>query len=471
MANIASEHFPWVGVTYMLHVDYGISPLQWLNGLANQFLDLRELVFAADGSFADSRGSRIFPIGGVELMWCFDYRTEKILIHFYSDGERQDSWRWDELGLGAPTMVNGATAPELLGTGHVGYFTFTYLMQPVWNGPEGSDRLNKQSGNLSCVDGPSIHEEARLLELERRLVAEPVIPVIEQHHETTRQRNLRFLCSENFHVSNAERRIREHAEWWSEFGMDDFSEADEFDEEGPLFTCGEDLTGCPTLIARPCVHRAETREDSILAVRRSVYTLQRCIDRLPLGRETIIMIYDVAGVQVWNLDMTFTKELLHILDNYFPGRLGQIFVINMDWWMASLKAVITPLLDASASDRIVFCSEDFNATLLQHLPENHAYLCYARDSRRLPLDEAQTLPLPRASHAAKCRVAVGELDSGSCFNPVLESKNSARSGTNCFSFCCNFSSCSSSFAIAWVRSASTLSKNAQQVQQNSERPG
>merc|ERR1740117_218756 len=116
--------------------------------------------------------------------------------------------------------------------------------------------------------------------------------------------------------------------------MDNFGEKDELDETSVLFVSGQDRWQGPVLVARPCMHRSADRQESLRAAKRCVYTLQRCVERMPAGVERATIIYDAKGLQASNLDLVFSRELISAMANHYPERVTRILVINNHWSMA-----------------------------------------------------------------------------------------------------------------------------------------
>jgi hypothetical protein len=381
-ARVYGGEFEWVGVPYQIRVDYGVSPLQWVNGVTNMFL--QSLVFHADGTFRRSSDLELmFPIGGFDLRWRYDGRG--IIIDFFSDGSLL-SWRWDELEFEKKVAVS---APDMKGVGHIWAFSFTYSMVQISTptlSQLGIMDDSQKSGNavdkVITSEGGSLkqltaEQAKRLHDLERLLDAKRVPWVAAHALEGKQRRLLRFLRAANFDVDAAASNIQEHSLWWLEYRMDDFSPEDEFDERGPVFVCGQDRWGQPTLICRPCVHVSHSKGASIRAARRCIYTVQRCIERLRPGREKFNLIYDISGAQFWNMDWTFTHELLTVLSKNFPERMARLVCINSGWIDATLWSAICPLLDPDTKEKITFCGRDFSETLLNIVEPDHPYFKYA----------------------------------------------------------------------------------------------
>lgn len=165
--------------------------------------------------------------------------------------------------------------------------------------------------------------------------------------------------------------------------MDQFTEADELDETGVLFACGQDLLGRPTLVARPTVHESSSRQESLTAARRTVFTVQRCCEFMPiwLEEQKVIIIYDCRGLKRANLDLTYTREIIRTLLAQFPERLDRVIVINSHWTMAFFWAAIKALLPSDIVAKVLICSSE-TSMCKELLPEDHPYILYDAAVRR-----------------------------------------------------------------------------------------
>jgi len=263
---------------------------------------------------------------------------------------------------------------------------------------EGQSPSPSQAAAWTASDGLTLEQEKRLMELQLRLLAEPEPPIAEHAMEDRRARHLRFLRGEGFAVEAAFRRLHGHSAWWRAYGMDSFVEEDELDETGPLFVCGEDLQGRPTLVARPCVHRPKSRAESLRAARRCVYTIQRCVERYRPGVRCHSVIYDAHGLQPrCNLDLVFVREAAAAVSDHFPGRLHRVVVINVHWTMAAFWAAIGPLLHPTVKAKMTCCGADFRGELEKLVGPDHPYLRYALQVRSACKREASSIPVPRHS--------------------------------------------------------------------------
>lgn len=246
--------------------------------------------------------------------------------------------------------------------------------------------LAQASGSEREAVRPLGAEECRKLsELARRLDSEPGEPPVVAHAGEDRERCLiRWLDSEAFDVDITLQRLKQHARWWKDYGMDKFREEDELDETGPLFECGKDRWRRPTLVARPAALNSTGKSESITFARRCVYTVQRCIERMPRGIEQCTVIIDAKGVRRCHLDMAFTQELISALTANFPGRISRFLVINNHWTMAFFWVAIKPMLDPAVRSKVFFCGEDFQELLSAFLDDGHPYFRHALQVREVP---------------------------------------------------------------------------------------
>lgn len=238
-------------------------------------------------------------------------------------------------------------------------------------------------------------ESEKLAELEAVLARNPE-PKVSQHDQENRQhRHLRFLRAEAFDIGKTVQRLHDFSDWWKSFGMDDMVEGDEFDETGPLFACGKDRSGRPTLIARPCGYHSTSRGYSLKMAKRCIFTVQRCTERYAPGIDQHTLIYDANGLDPKaNLDLLFARECMSVLGKQYPGRLSKCIVINTHWTMTAFFTAIGVLLHPDTRAKIIVCGTNFQQQLEELVEPDHPYLKYALSVRGLKSSERASVPLP-----------------------------------------------------------------------------
>lgn len=247
-------------------------------------------------------------------------------------------------------------------------------------------------GNKAAV---KIDESLKLAELEAALARNPE-PEVSQHDQESRQhRHLRFLRAESFDIEKTVQRLHDFSDWWKSYGMDDMVEGGEFDETGPLYVCGKDRSGRPTLIARPCGYHSKSREYSLKMAKRCIFTIQRCIERYAPGVDRHTVIYDATGLNPKvNLDRLFAREVMAAMGKHFPGRLSKCIVINNHWTMTAFFTTIGVLLHPDTRAKIAVCGTNFQGQLEELVEPDHPYLKYALHVHGLKSSERASVPLP-----------------------------------------------------------------------------
>jgi hypothetical protein len=156
----------------------------------------------------------------------------------------------------------------------------------------------------------------------------------------------------------------------------DCPDADEVVESEILFACGKDRWFHPTLVARPCMHQADTQDESLRAVARCMETVRQTFDRLPTKEDQVVVLYDLGGAGYQNFDTTFTQEFIQQLLQEFPDRLRKVLVINAHWTLSAVWFTIKQFLHSDTEEKVIFCGSSYQETLLEYVDADHAYLAY-----------------------------------------------------------------------------------------------
>eukprot|EP00928_Gymnodinium_smaydae_P058303 TRINITY_DN41512_c0_g1_i1.p1 TRINITY_DN41512_c0_g1~~TRINITY_DN41512_c0_g1_i1.p1 ORF type:complete len:214 (+),score=40.12 TRINITY_DN41512_c0_g1_i1:82-642(+) len=158
------------------------------------------------------------------------------------------------------------------------------------------------------------------------------------------------------------------------------------DTSSPLFICGTDRRARPTLVARPSAHAIPgTDEESTAAAMRCMDVVRYCFDHMdvPEDEKQTMVIFDLAGAGLWNLDLTFSRVLIKGLVEEFPGRVKRIFVVNVGWAASAAWTAIRAFLETETAEKVTFCGGDYKEKLLEHIDESHPYLRHMLDGTPL----------------------------------------------------------------------------------------
>lgn len=146
----------------------------------------------------------------------------------------------------------------------------------------------------------------------------------------TKESLLRYLRATKWDQNEAEKRLLETLTWRREFGVEDLT-ADYIEPEnetGKQVIVGFDKQG------RPCHYLNPGRQNTEVTprqVQHMVFMLERVIDLIPAEQEKICLLIDFkTGAKRTNTapGLGQGREVLHILQNHYPERLGRALIVN-----------------------------------------------------------------------------------------------------------------------------------------------
>ena len=144
----------------------------------------------------------------------------------------------------------------------------------------------------------------------------------------TRECLLRYLRASKWNVQQATQRLRATLIWRRKFGTDKLT-ADYISEEnatGKQVLLGFDVEGRPCLYLLP---QNQNTKESPKQVEHLVYMLERTIDVHPPGQEGLALLIDFKNSSAGgNPSVGLAKQVLHILQNHYPERLGRALLSN-----------------------------------------------------------------------------------------------------------------------------------------------
>jgi hypothetical protein len=144
----------------------------------------------------------------------------------------------------------------------------------------------------------------------------------------TRECLLRFLRATKWDVEGAKKRLETTLVWRREYGLRDHT---------PEYISPENETGKQVILGydnecRPCLYlapSAQNTERSARQIQHLVFMLERVIDLMPAGQETLALLVNFgASTKSSNPSISQGREVLNILQNHYPERLGRALCIN-----------------------------------------------------------------------------------------------------------------------------------------------
>ncbi|EHY53126.1 CRAL-TRIO domain-containing protein C23B6.04c [Exophiala dermatitidis] len=181
----------------------------------------------------------------------------------------------------------------------------------------------------------------------------------------TRDCLLRYLRATTWNVAQAENRLRNTLVWRCEYGLEkitkDYISVE--NETGKQVILGWDINARPCHYLRPSKQNTERSDRQIQHL---VYMLERSIDLMPVGQETLALLINFAETKAsQGVTLSQGKQTLNILQNHYPERLGRALVANVPFYISGFFKLITPFIDPVTREKI-----RFNEDMGLHVPRD-----------------------------------------------------------------------------------------------------
>lgn len=146
----------------------------------------------------------------------------------------------------------------------------------------------------------------------------------------TKECLLRYLRATKWNVDDAAKRLQSTLSWRREYGLDDFT---------PDYISPEQETGKQIIVGfdkqgRPCQYLNPGRQNTDASPRQIqhlFYMVERVTDMMPAGVEMLSLMINFKPSkhrQNTSVPISMAREVLHILQNHYPERLGKALIIN-----------------------------------------------------------------------------------------------------------------------------------------------
>lgn len=180
----------------------------------------------------------------------------------------------------------------------------------------------------------------------------------------TKECFLRYLRATKWVVKDCIDRIEGSIAWRREFGI-----TGENDTVTPELVSEEGETGKEVILgyendARPILYLKPGRQNtktSFRQVQHLVFMLERVIDFMPPGQDSLALLIDfkqyddVQGHQTSKIPpVNVGRQVLHILQTHYPERLGKSLLTNIPWLGWTFLKIIHPFIDPLTREKLVF---------------------------------------------------------------------------------------------------------------------
>lgn len=181
----------------------------------------------------------------------------------------------------------------------------------------------------------------------------------------TRECFLRYLRATKWVVKDCISRIELTLAWRREFGISGAFEQDNL-VNGDLCSV-ENETGKEVILgydndARPCLYLKPGRQNTKTSqrqVQHLVYMLERVIDFMPSGQDSLALLIDFKAHPIGTENgkippINIGRQVLHILQTHYPERLGKALLTNIPFLGWTFLKIIHPFIDPLTREKLVF---------------------------------------------------------------------------------------------------------------------
>ncbi|XP_044494256.1 CRAL-TRIO domain-containing protein YKL091C-like isoform X2 [Mangifera indica] len=244
--------------------------------------------------------------------------------------------------------------------------------------PTDSDRETEQAEHLQG----NVREQTKI-QLMRALV-EKQDPSSKDVDDLTLRR---FLRARDLDVEKGSAMFLKYMKWRRTFVPNGFISSSEIPNEiaqNKMFLQGFDKKGQPigvVLGARHFQNKGGLDEFK----RFVVYILDKLCERTT-GEKKFVVIGDLKGWGYANTDLRAYLGALSILQDYYPERLGKMFVVHAPYIFMAVWKIVYPFIDKNTRKKIVFVEDaKLKSTLLEEIDESQLPETYGGQLPLVPI--------------------------------------------------------------------------------------
>lgn len=155
---------------------------------------------------------------------------------------------------------------------------------------------------------------------------------------------LRYLRASKWKADIAIQRLESTLKWRRDYGIYDIVTADHVEPEavtGKEILFGYDVEGRPGFYMIPS---RQNTTDNDRQVQFAVWMLERCIDSMEPGVETLDLLINFAD-RAKHPNIGQARQVLNILQDHYPERLGLALVLNIPFLVHAFFRLILPFVD------------------------------------------------------------------------------------------------------------------------------
>ncbi|CAI0446770.1 unnamed protein product [Linum tenue] len=249
---------------------------------------------------------------------------------------------------------------------------------------QASSEKEKQLRRSDVDDGNEV-ERTKLSLL--RYLAERQDPSSKDVDDATLRR---FLRARDLDVEKAAAMFVKYLKWRAAFVPKGYISASEIAnemEQNKMFLQGTDRQGRPVALVFGARHFQNKIGGLDEFKQIYIYTC-RSACRMGGGQEKFVVIGDLEGWGYANSDIRGYLAALNILQDYYPERLGKLFIVHVPYVFMAVWKVVCPFIDTNTRKKIVFVeNKNLKSTLLEDIDESQIPDIYGGKMPLVPIHE------------------------------------------------------------------------------------
>ncbi|GAV86091.1 CRAL_TRIO domain-containing protein [Cephalotus follicularis] len=200
----------------------------------------------------------------------------------------------------------------------------------------------------------------------------------------------RFLNARDLDIEKASTLFLKYLSWRQEFVPNGFISTSEIPNQlahNKIVMQGVDKKGRPIVVAFGGRHKPT--KGSLEELKRFVvYTLDTICSRMPRGQEKFVAIADLEGWGYSTCDIHGYLAALSILQDFYPERLGKLFIVHVPYIFMTAWKIIYPFIDNRTKKKIVFVENKMlKSTLLGDIEESQLPDIYGGKLPLVPIQD------------------------------------------------------------------------------------
>ncbi|CAH9104769.1 unnamed protein product [Cuscuta europaea] len=230
-------------------------------------------------------------------------------------------------------------------------------------------------------------QEKHKIELLRALLHKRADPSFQAVDDYTLRR---FLGARELDVEKAAAMVIKYLKWRSAFMHISASEVPNEIAQNKMFMQGVDKQGRPIAVVFGARHIQNNNKGGLHEFKRYVaFGLDKLCARTSPGAEKFVVIGDLRDFGYANSDIKGYIAALSILQDFYPERLGKMFIVHVPYLFWTLYKVVHPFIDVNTKKKIVFVeNKRLTSTLLEDIEESQLPEIYGGKQSLVPIHEA-----------------------------------------------------------------------------------